>query len=94
MGAQGEAVLNFGAFPGKTDATVAVTGQGAIVADSLVEAWIRPEATAEHSADEHRVEGLIIHADTIVPSTGFTIYGQTDDKLRRYGNWTIAWVWN
>ena len=53
MGAQGTAVLDFGAFPGKSDASVAVTGQAAIVAGSLVEAWIRPVDTADHTADEH-----------------------------------------
>ena len=34
--ASGTATLDFGAFPGKTDASVAVTGQAAIVAGSLV----------------------------------------------------------
>jgi hypothetical protein len=80
MGAQGTASLDFGAFPGKSDASVAVTGQAGIVAGSLVEAWIRPEATADHSADEHMLETLRVFAATIVAATGFTIYGINDDK--------------
>jgi hypothetical protein len=75
MGAQGPATLDFGAFPGQSDASVAVTGQAGIVAGSLVEAWIRPEATADHSADEHMLETLKVFAGNIVAGTGFTIYG-------------------
>lgn len=93
MAGSGTTTVDFGAFPGKTDTTVAVTGQTGIVSGSLVGAWIRPEATAAHSADEHRVENLAIVADTIVAGTGFTIYAQTEDKTRRYGTWTVAWAW-
>lgn len=52
-----------------------VTGQTGIVSGSLVEAWIRPEATADHSADEHVVESpwLKVVAADIVAGTGFTI---------------------
>lgn len=75
MGAQGNAILDFGAFPGKSDASVAVTGQAAILAGSLVEAWIRLEATADHSADEHMLETLRVFAGNIIAGTGFTIFG-------------------
>jgi len=94
MGASGTADLDFGVFPGKTDATVAVTGQAGIVSGSLSEAWIRPVATADHSADEHVVEDLQVYARDIVAGTGFTIQGVTRDKTRRYGVWKVAWVWN
>jgi hypothetical protein len=73
--ATGTATLDFGAFPGKSDASVAVTGQAAIVSGSLVEAWIRPVATADHTADEHMLETLSVFAGNIVAATGFTIYG-------------------
>ena len=91
--ATGTTTIDFGAFPGATDATVAVTGQAAIVAGSLVEAWIRPVATADHTADEHRVEEIQVVADTIVAGTGFTIFGRTRNH-RLYGLWTAAWAWN
>lgn len=97
MGAQNVAELDFGAFPGKSDASVAVTGQAAIVAGSLVEAWIRPVDTTDHSADEHMLETLKVFAAAIVAGTGFTIYGFNTGQIGEtliYGKWTIAWVWN
>ncbi|MDQ3024109.1 MAG: hypothetical protein M3R04_06980 [bacterium] len=75
MATTGTATLDFGAFPGSSHATIAVTGQAAIVAGSLVEAWIRPVATADHTADEHMVETLKVVASDIVAGTGFTIHG-------------------
>jgi hypothetical protein len=75
MGAQGTVSLDFGAFPGASDASVAVTGQAGILGGSLVEAWILPAATADHSADEHIAEELMVFAGNVVGGTGFTIYG-------------------
>lgn len=97
MGAQGTATLDFGAHPGATHASVAVTGQAGIVSGSLVEAWIRPEATADHSDDEHMVENLQVVARDIVAGTGFTIHGHEgpdNGNSKIWGRWTIAWVWN
>jgi hypothetical protein len=93
MGAQGTATLDFGAFPGKTDTTVSVTGQTSIVAGSAVEAWIRPVDTTEHSADEHVLETLRVTARDIVAGTGFTIQG-VSDMHRLYGQYNVWWVWN
>ncbi len=81
MGAQGTATLDFGAFPGVSDASVAVTGQAAIVAGSLVEAWIRPVDTVDHSADEHMVESLKVFAHSIIAGTGFTISGFNTSEI-------------
>ena len=93
MSASGTATLDFGAFPGATDASVAVTGQASIIAGSLVGAWVRPVATTDHSIDEHMVESLSVVARDIVAGTGFSIYGVTDN-LPLYGQWTIAWAWS
>lgn len=76
MGAQGTTTVNFGAFPGASDTSVVVTGQGSILSGSLVEAWIFPTATADHSADEHWVECIQVMAGNVVASTGFTIYAR------------------
>lgn len=81
MGTQGTATLDFGAFPGVSDANVAVTGQGGIQASSLVEAWILPAATTDHSADEHILETFKVFARDIVAGTGFTIYGVNTSQL-------------
>ncbi len=96
MGASGTSTLDFGAFPGGSDASIAVTGQAGILSGSLVEAWILPAATADHSADEHTVESLKIYAGNIIAATGFTIYGVNTGggDTRIYGTWNIAWVWN
>ena len=79
---QGTVLLDFGAFPGTTDVTVAVTGQAAILAGSLAEAWIFPVATVDHNADEHWVDPPDVFAGNIVAAVGFTIYG----RIRSYVN--------
>jgi hypothetical protein len=81
MAGTGTALLDFGAFPGASDASLAITGQAGIVAGSLVEAWILPANTADHTADEHIVETLRVTAGNIVAATGFTIYGFNTSQL-------------
>jgi hypothetical protein len=96
MAGSGTAVLDFGAFPGKADATVAVTGQTGILSGSIIGAWILPIATADHSADEHAVEALKVDAEAIIAGTGFTIHGFAEpsgQSTRRYGTFTCAWAW-
>ena len=74
MSAQGTAILDFGAFPGSAEATVDVAGQTGFVAGSLVEAFVYPVDTADHSADEHIIESLSVQAYYNVDGT-FTIRG-------------------
>ena len=82
MGATGTTTVDFGAFPGSSHTTVAVTGPAGIVAGSLVEAWIRPVATADHTADEHVVEPIKVVAGDIVAATGFTIHAlNANDRI-------------
>jgi hypothetical protein len=81
MAGSGTTSVDFGAFPGKSDTSVAVTGQAGIVSGSLVGAWIRPVATADHTADEHLVETIAITAADIVAGTGFTIYATNTNQL-------------
>lgn len=102
MGAQGTAVIDFGAFPGSTHATVAVTGQGGILTGSLAQAEIRPVATGDHSIEEHMAAPIKLWAAEIVAGTGFTVHGlvvwptgTSDGKgLRMYGQFNVFWVWN
>jgi hypothetical protein len=77
----GVATLDFGAFPGASDASVAVTGITTILANSSVVAQISPAATADHTADEHWAESLEVCAGNIVVGTGFTIYGKNTSAL-------------
>ena len=97
----GQVLLDFGAFPGASDATVAITGQTAILSTSLVEAWIFPVATSDHSVDEQMVETIKVLARDVIAGTGFTIGGvntsQLDDPFgngtRLYGKFNCGWVW-
>jgi len=90
----GTAVLDFGAFPGSAHATVAVTGQAAIQAASLVEAWFAPTATADHNADEHKVAPLIadLTYSDLLAGTGFTIQGWSR-RNRLAGRFSLNWAW-
>jgi hypothetical protein len=74
MGASGTAIVDFGAFPGRSDASFTVSAPG-IAANSLVEAWILPVVTTDHSPDEHEVETLTCKAyqSSIVANVSFTI---------------------
>jgi hypothetical protein len=91
----GRTVVHFGAFPGAADARVDVTDQKGIVESSIVQAWIAPIDTPDHSADEHMVEPLRVVAGNIVPGVGFTtyaFYAGFGDGLA-YGQFTVAWSW-
>jgi hypothetical protein len=107
--AVGTTTVNFGAFPGKSDTSVAITGQTSILSNSFVEAWLVPTATADHSADEHLLEQIKIIAGNVVAGTGFTIYALCNSEIegcvvvqgcmnnnspQLYGLWTVAWVWS
>ncbi len=91
--ATGTTTVDFGAFPGASYAFVVVTGQAAILAGSLVEAWIRPVATADHLADEHIVDPPRVIAGDIVAGVGFTIHAFSVDSRRHHGLYTVAWAW-
>lgn len=95
-GASGVTEVDFGAFPGNSDSSVAVTGQASIVAGSVVNAWIVATATSDHSADEHFIETIRVTAGNIIAGTGFTIYAfntsQANEPLlvNRSGRISIA----
>jgi hypothetical protein len=81
MGAQGSTTVNFGSFPGASDASVTVTGQSGIGSGSLVEAWVWPVATADHTADEHCIETIRVCAGDVIAGTGFTIRAYNTSQL-------------
>jgi hypothetical protein len=109
MGAQGTTTINFGTFPGDVTASVAVADTN-ILSGSLVEAWILPAATSDHSVDEHWIDPPLVYAGSVSAGVGFTIYGivqqiwsgdamraetfPADTANRTYGAWTVAWCWN
>lgn len=89
----GTAVINFGSFPGRPEASVTITGQSGITLNSKVGAWLRPAATTDHSVDEHRVEQIKVFASDIVAGVGFTIFAEVLLGGRTYGLWNVDWAW-
>ena len=109
MSAMGSVGLDFGAWPGNLLTSVDIIGQVAIQAypTSLVECWIIPLATVDHTADEHPLESFEVFAGNIIAGTGFTIYGVSEwiaggqakeyggnSRFAPWGLWTIGWCWN
>jgi hypothetical protein len=95
VSATGYASVDFGAAPGSGRATTVITGQTGILTGSFVEAWLFPLDTADHSVDEHIIDGPKILAASIVAGTGFTIYADAGDRpgSALYGAYSVAWVW-
>jgi hypothetical protein len=77
----GTTTIDFGAFPGASDTSVAVTGQMGILAGSSLSASIVATATSDHSADEHWVETVQVIPGSITPGVGFTIYAKNTNQL-------------
>ena len=92
--AQGTATVDFGAYPGSSETSVVVTGQGSISATSKAEAFIMGDDTStSHTAADHRYVAALmgLTCGTPTAATGFTIYANALDKLQ--GTWTVRWVW-
>lgn len=95
MGASGSTIVDFGA--GADHASVAVGGQGAIVAGSLCEAWLDPTraSTTPRTVDEHVMAAAMlgVTCSLIVAGVGFTI-NATGSSGRLIGQFAVSWVWN
>lgn len=92
--ATGTATIDFGSFPGTSETSVAVTGQGTIGATSKAEAFIMgDDTTADHTAADHKYAAALIGltCGTPVANTGFTIYARCLDKMQ--GTFALRWVW-
>jgi len=104
---KGQATVDFGAFPGKGEATVDVTGQTGYVATSFVSVSLNG-TTADHNRDEHEIE----EADVTVKYKAdgeFTISMRPDpieqgrwpivpkgpnQNNALYGQYQITWGWS
>ena len=91
--ATGQAVINFGAFPGSIVATVAVSGQAGILGTAMVEAWFPGVATSDHTANDHAFVPLFVELTVGAPvaGTGFTITAASTQKMQ--GTFNVNWVW-
>lgn len=92
-GNSGTATLDFGAFPGSNEASVAVTGQTGILATSTALASLMAEDSADHSAGDHAYAAGFIGLSCSVPTagTGFTINARSQDKMQ--GTFKVRWSW-
>lgn len=88
-------ILDFGTFPGSF---VASTTVPAVSRDSaaLVEAFVVPVATDDHSADEHAIDAPIVSAQAdgagnIVISAYPNSNVVPIDKMMPWGKWSVAW---
>lgn len=94
MAGKGIATIDFGAFPGSQEASVAVTGESAILTDSAADAFVMAsDSTTDHTASDHAYLKLFASftPGNIVAGTGFTIHARSQHKLQ--GTFKVRWVW-
>jgi hypothetical protein len=98
MPAQGITQVNFGAAPGATIAAVTTVNASGIQAGSIVEAWLYPQPTTDHSADEHITAApniSLIAGNVNAAAQSFQIFAQVlNQSLPEYGQYSVAWVWS
>lgn len=90
----GTAVLDFGAHPGSNEASIAITGQAAILSTSKAEAYVMADdTTGTHDAADHRYFAALVGLTCGTPTaaTGFTIYARSTEKLE--GQYAVRFVW-
>ncbi len=91
---QGTATIDFGAFPGSNEASIAVTGLSTISNTSKAESFVMGDSTtAGHSASDHRYLAAFTGLTCGTPTTGvgFTIYARSQEKLQ--GTFLLNYVW-
>lgn len=88
----GSATLDFGAFPGSSEASVAVAA-ATVGAGTRAWAYFRGDDTATgHTAADHRyAPGLIALSVAVTAGVGLTIYGRCLDAMQ--GQWTVRYGW-
>ena len=92
---KGTATLNFGAYPGSNEASIAVIGQTTILTTSEVDVYIKGDATStSYTANDHKYIAALLSltVSTPIAGTGFTIYARSIHKLS--GTVTVNWVWD
>lgn len=90
----GQAIIDFGSFPGSNEASVQVTGQASISAGSKADAYFSgDDTTSDHSESDHRYADALIGltCGQIVAGTGFTIFATSTHAMS--GTFTVRWVW-
>jgi hypothetical protein len=92
--AVGTATIDFGAWPGTNEASVAVTGQTGIGALSYTAAFPMAEASGAHTLSDSIYAALwmSLTASAATAGVGFTVYVRTEYTLT--GTFVVRWVWS
>jgi hypothetical protein len=91
----GSVLLDFGtAAQRQQDVSAAVTGQTAIAGNSVVEAWMMADSSADNDPDAHVMAASMVAlvCRDVVAGTGFTIQALGDGTIT--GTFLVRWVWN
>jgi hypothetical protein len=90
----GTATIDFGSTP-VTEGTIAVTGQAAILATSLIEAFMLEASTADNTTTDHKslAWAACCWVESIIAGTGFTIRLILRAGMAK-GTYKVQWVWN
>lgn len=90
MAEVGEGTIDFGTS-GETNVTMSVV-RPEMLAGSHVEAYLFPRDTADHTVDEHIIDGPLIYAHDISAGVGFSVSGVSRNGDVLFGAWTFRWV--
>jgi hypothetical protein len=97
----GTTLIDFGAFPGSAWAQTAVAAVDVRDPNAIVNAWILPAATADHSIDEHIIDPPLVsaYADgsgniVITGVPRFTPPSPIPPDPMPYGKWNVGWAFS
>ena len=92
-GVSGSAVIDFGPWPGSDKAAVQITGQTALTAGSLVQAWLLPTGTVDHSDDEVvMLQGVVsIGVQFLTAGVSFWITAGCSDRSMMAGKFNVGY---
>jgi hypothetical protein len=91
MGAQGTATIDFGIAPATKNFVTVPIADTNILSDSLAEAFMMGDSTADHNATEHAIVPIKFTC-VCTAGVGFVITAFTEWRLT--GTFTVHWVWN
>lgn len=89
----GSGEIDFGAFPGANEASVAITGQASIVAGSKITITPAAVATSDHTLNDNAYAAMLtaLTPGTITAATGFIVYARSEQKMQ--GKLPFNWSW-
>lgn len=70
----GTSLIDFGAFPGTNFASVTVAAADIAVPAAVIDAWVTPIATVDHSADEHLMDPPLV-VSAVISGSNIVITG-------------------